>query len=292
VIRKTSPFLALWFVLAAANGPSPDPLVTIRTAELSSANGFHSSLKILDWNIDRGKHLAGIQTVMRDTRPDLCLFQEVDLDARRTHEQDIARKLAEKFEMNFAFAPEFRELGQATSDGAAYQGQAILTRLPIRASRMIRFEHQSGFWKPRFPMISSLPIFQRRLGGRIAEVSELANGRETVVVYNLHLESRANEAFRLLQLDEVLADAARYPAQTPVIVAGDFNTMSRHSPLVNRLARAGYRSAFGGRRVRTHVLIGALDWVFARGPIQFEDASVIKEAHASDHFPITVEARF
>jgi len=196
--------------------------------------------------------------LMRSQQPDLCLFQEVDLGARRTHARDIARVLAEDFKMNFAFAPEFLELGQKTNDGAAYQGQAILSKLPIRSTRILRFQHQSGFWKPRPLMFSSLSIMQRREGGRIAQVSEIDNAGQLLVVYNLHLESRAGEVFRLAQLDEVLADAGRYPPGTPVIVAGDLNTMSRHSPLVDHLRAAGYRSAFGDKRVRTHILVGAL----------------------------------
>jgi endonuclease/exonuclease/phosphatase family metal-dependent hydrolase len=86
---------------------------------------------------------------MRETHPDLCIFQEVDLGARRTHGEDVAQELAKTFGMNYTFAPEFRELGQSTAEGPAYHGQAILTRLPIRSSRILRFTHQSGFWKPR-----------------------------------------------------------------------------------------------------------------------------------------------
>jgi len=40
------------------------------------------------------------------------------------------------------------------------------------------------------------------------------------------------------------------------------------------------------------MIIGDLDWIFARGAIQFEDPRVYPEAHASDHFPISVEAKF
>lgn len=132
----------------------------------------------------------------------------------------------------------------------------------------------------------------RRSWPRIALASELDNSGKLLVVYNLHLESRGTEQGRLLQLEEVLADANRYSADTPVIVAGDFNTTSRHSPLISRLREAGYRSCFGERRVRTHIIIGALDWVFVRGPIQCEGASVRREVHASDHYPIVGEVTF
>src|SRR5579864_1489314 len=292
MLRTGCPVLALSVALAGAtDSPAPAPLDAIRTGTYSHSRAFLQNARLLNWNIDRGKHLDGILAAIRETKPDLCVFQEVDLGARRTLGMDIAQELGKTTGMNYVFAPEFEELSQSTEEGSAYHGQATLTTMPIRASRILRFAHQSGFWKPKPLLISALPIFQRREGGRIALVTELDNGGKPLVVYNLHLESRGSEHGRLLQLDEVLADAERYPPETPVIVAGDLNTKIRTSPVIPRLREAGYRSAFGDRKVRTHVIIGALDWIFARGPIQFDDPQVLSDARASDHFPISVEVK-
>lgn len=293
MIRTASRLLAVFAILPAAAGSPPgDPLDTVRTAVYSHSTGFHPNVHVLNWNIERGQNLPGIEAEMRQTKPDLCIFQEVDLNARRTHGEDIARDLAEKFQMNFAFAPEFQELSQGTEAGAAYHGQAILTTLPIRSSRLLRFKNQSGFWKPNGLMASKLPLFQRRAGGRIAQVAELDNGGRTLIVYNLHLESKFDEELRGRQIEEVLADAKQYPPDTAIIIAGDFNTFSSHSPVIERLNNAGYKSCFGQRRERTHVLTGALDWVFIKGPLRSEDARVIRDVHASDHFPIALEVDF
>jgi endonuclease/exonuclease/phosphatase family metal-dependent hydrolase len=292
MFRKSYPFLVLSIALASASdSPAPDPLETIRAGSYSHSTIRRQNLRLLNWNIDRGKHLDGIFAAIRETKPDLCVFQEVDLGARRTQGMDVAQELAKTTGMNYAFAPEFEELSQGTEEGSAYHGQATLTSMPIRSSRILRFKHQSGFWKPNALLSSSIPLLQRREGGRIALVTELDNGGKTLVVYNLHLESRGSEHGRLLQLNEVLADAERYPPETVVIVAGDLNTKIRTSPVIPRLREAGYRSAFGDRKVRTHIIIGALDWIFARGPIQFDDPQVLRDAHASDHFPISVEAK-
>jgi len=293
MLRKSCPFLALSVAFAgAADSPAPNPLDTIRAGTYSHSSRPSKNARLLNWNIDRGKHLDGILATIRENKPDICIFQEVDLGARRTQGMDVAEELAKTTGMNYAFAPEFEELSQSTQEGAAYHGQATLTTMPIRSSRILRFAHQSGFWKPNPLLISKLPLWQRREGGRIALVTELDNGGKMLVVYNLHLESRGSEQGRLLQLNEVLADAERYPPETPVIVAGDLNTKTRTSPVIPRLRQAGYRSAFGDRKVRTHMIIGDLDWIFARGAIQFEDPRVYPEAHASDHFPISVEAKF
>jgi endonuclease/exonuclease/phosphatase family metal-dependent hydrolase len=286
------PLLALSIAWALAADAPPGPLETIHAGSYSQSAPTARNAKILNWNIDRGKYFAGIAAAIRETRPDLCIFQEVDLGARRTHGQDVAQELAKTFGMNYAFAPEFRELGQSTAEGAAYHGQAILTSLPIRSSRILRFTHQSGFWKPRPLLISSIPMLQRREGGRMALVNELDHNGKALIVYNLHLESRGTEHGRLEQIEEVLADAQRYPDDTAVVLAGDLNTMHRNSPVIARLRGAGYRSCFGDQRVRTHIIIGALDWVFVRGPLQCEGAEVRRDFHASDHFAITAELKF
>ena len=292
-LRKGWPFLALSAAFAAPpNLPAPDALQTLRMGNYSRETGALARATILDWNIDRGKDLADIEGQMRQLEPALCIFQEVDLDARRSGDIDVAKKLAEEFRMNYVFAPEFQELSQGTPECPAYHGQALLTKLPIRSSRMLRFVHQSGFWKPRKMLKSSLPLWQRREGGRIALITELDNGGKPLVVYNLHLESRGNDHLRLLQLEEVLEDAQKYPPDTSVIIAGDLNTKTAHSAVMPRLREAGYRSAFGDRRIRTHLFIGALDWVFMRGPVQSDRADVLRGIDGSDHFPITVDVRF
>jgi endonuclease/exonuclease/phosphatase family metal-dependent hydrolase len=291
-LRKGAPFLALSAAFAAPPTVSaPDALKTLRSGSYSRAAGPLTRTTILDWNIDRGKHLSDIEGQMRQIVPDLCIFQEVDLGARRSGGIDVAQKLAETFQMNYVFAPEFEELSQGTPEKPAYHGQALLTKLPIRSSRMLRFTHQSGFWKPRRLLTSSLPLWQRREGGRIALITELDNGGKPLVVYNLHLESRGNDELRLAQLEEVLADSQRYSPETSVIIAGDLNTKPPRSALVPRLRQAGYRNAFGDRHIRTHLFIGALDFVFVRGPIELGDANVLRGVDGSDHFPITVAVR-
>lgn len=293
MIGKSGPFLALSAALAAPPVPATPSkaLETLLSGNYAHpAAAFRAHTAILNWNIDRGEHLDEIKEQIRRQKPDLCILQEVDLGARRTHRVDVAKDLAEAFDMNYVFAPEFRELGQGTREDPAYHGQALLTTMPVRSSRMIRFEHQSGWWKPRRLLISSVPLLQRREGGRVALVTELDNGGKPLVVYDLHLESKGTEQLRFQQLEEVLDDAQRYPPQTPIIIAGDFNTFVFHSRLIPRLSQAGFRSALGDRRQRTHAILGELDWVFVRGSIECEDGQVL-HVHGSDHFPITVDVR-
>lgn len=246
-------------------------------------------MHVVSWNIDHGNDLEKLVAAMGQNHADLCLLQEVDWGTKRTREEDIAGRLARELGLNLAYAVEFEELSQEGAD-PAFIGQATLTRLPVRHSRVLRFEHQSGFWKPRDWIPSSLPLMQRRLGGRLALVSELEFGGQLLVVYNAHLESRSYGRIQNQQLDEILADFERnYPPQTAVILGGDLNTKYFPSWFLHKLENAGFRSVLGQRVERTHTIAFALDWIFFRGAVQARAGGLEKSWKGSDHYALRAE---
>ena len=111
--------------------------------------------------------------------------------------------------LNYVFGREFVELSQGSKTSPAYQGQATLSRWKMSDWRIIRFQRQSDFWKPRW-FKPNLRSFQERLGGRIALVSEIDIHGLPIVIYNLHLESRSDDDLRLAQLNEVLHHTIRH----------------------------------------------------------------------------------
>jgi endonuclease/exonuclease/phosphatase family metal-dependent hydrolase/tetratricopeptide (TPR) repeat protein len=245
-------------------------------------------LRLVTWNIDRGYKFDRVVSALEEKKPELCLLQEVDYHDRRTRNRDVARDLAKQLGYNYAFGVEFEELSQSVDGEPAYHGQATLSRWPIVKARILRFRHQSSWWKPH-KGIPDTAFFQRRLGGRIALVTEISVGGTSVVVYNLHLESRSGGAIQSAQLDEVLADLKQYPPGTPAILGGDFNSKYHPFGLLHSLEGQGFRSVLGEKVERTHVLIGWLDWIFYRGPWQVERGMVVRGTHASDHDAILAE---
>ena len=250
------------------------------------ANTAAHELRIADWNINKGRHPAEIARALQRLSPNICILQEVDRHARRTGGKDIASELAASLGMKYVFGQEFQELGQSMNGERALEGQAILSSLPILRSRVLKFQHQSNFWKPS-PLLPNLPFMQRRLGGRIALIAELDVGGKALVIYNLHLESRSLGHLQYQQLEEVLTDAKRYPAETPIIIAGDFNTKYRPSLFVRRFKRDGFRNCLGKSQRRTHKLIGTLDWIFANGKIDVKGGQVHQNIKGSGHYPLT-----
>ena len=243
------------------------------------------SIRVVNWNIDRGANYPQIEFELDKNPGDLYLFQEVDWNTHRARGADVAAELAKHLSMNYAFGIEFEELSQE-KEGAAYIGQATLTRLPMRTSRIIRFNRQSGFWKPNGILPASIPLMQRRLGSRIALVTELEFAGKLLLVYNLHLESRSMGLIQAAQLDEVLADLKHYPPETPVILGGDINSKYFPSVFLHKLEREGFHSCLGEHIERTHAIMMALDWIFARGAVSLSDGKIRKDLSGSDHYPI------
>jgi endonuclease/exonuclease/phosphatase family metal-dependent hydrolase len=249
-----------------------------------------SALRVVTWNIDRGAQLDLISSELAENPPDLCLLQEVDWNAARSGGRDVGGVLARRLELNMSYGIEFEELSQEHGD-RAFIGQATLTHLPILKSRVLRFERQSGFWKPHSWLPSSVPLMQRRLGDRIALVTELEYAGRPLVVYNVHLESRSMGRIQAAQLDEILDDLKHYPNGTAAIIGGDLNTKYFPSVFLRKLEREGFHSATGERIERTHTIAMALDWIFARAPLTIEQGAVRKSFKGSDHYPVYAEVR-
>jgi endonuclease/exonuclease/phosphatase family metal-dependent hydrolase len=249
------------------------------------------SIRVGTWNIDRGGELSTIEAELARHPADLLLLQEVDSHTARSGAQDETTALARRLQMNAVYAIEFEELSQEKEQHQAFIGQATLTRLLIRRSRVLRFEHQSGFWKPRSWLPSSIPLMQRRLGSRIALVTELDFAGRLLVVYNVHLESRSYGRIQAEQIDEILSDLRQYPAGTAVLFGGDLNTKYFPSIFLNKLKAQGFRSVLGGKIERTHAIAMALDWLFVRGNIEATGGEVRRDFRGSDHYPVFAEVK-
>jgi endonuclease/exonuclease/phosphatase family metal-dependent hydrolase len=224
---------------------------------------------------------------MQRQKPDLCLFQEVDLNAKRTGRRRIADMLAAKFDFNYVFGVEFEELSQGSETNPAFQGQAIFARSPISHPRILRFARQAHFWEPRW-YLPRWQVFQRRKGGRMALTAEVELGASRLVVYDVHLESKGGDGLRFAQLSEVVLDSLRYPPSVPVVVTGDLNSSDPPSMWSTYMLHFGFQDACAGTARRGTKRDGrTLDWIFTRGPVYCSESRVHSDIAASDHFPVS-----
>jgi endonuclease/exonuclease/phosphatase family metal-dependent hydrolase len=278
--------LVLFQALAGSSIPSRDvDFNKPREVKKFPPDGSLHTIRVFSWNIDHGGEFRTIGSELAAHSADLCLLQEVDWKANRSGQVDVAAELAKRLHMNLSYGIEFEELSQESSQ-RAFIGQATLSRLPIRKSRVLRFQTQSGFWKPRGWMPSALPLMQRRIGSRIALVTELEFAGGVLVVYNLHLESRSLGRIQSAQLEEVLADLKQYTPNTLAIIGGDLNSKYFASRYLKKLELEGFHSCIGERIERTHSIAMALDWIFVRGPVKIAEGKVRRDFSGSDHYAI------
>jgi endonuclease/exonuclease/phosphatase family metal-dependent hydrolase len=248
-------------------------------------------IRIVSWNIERGFQFSKVCDFLGAVQADLLLLQEVDLNARRTHDRDVALELARTLDFNYVFGVEFQELSEGTRARPAYHGMATLSPWPLSNPRIIHFRNQSAFWKPRW-FVPDLPVFQRRIGGRIALVAEAAIYGRKLISYNLHLESKGPLELRLRQLNQVLSDCRCQPRQHGLVVAGDFNLNAGKAGAGTILADAGLHDAVRLPAQPTSVAHGlshptsTIDWIFVSDTADSQ-GRVHNDIHASDHYPVS-----
>jgi len=246
-------------------------------------------IRVLSWNVERGVRFSAILEFLRTAEADLILLQEVDRKTRRTQFRDVPHELARSLQLNYVFGTEFQELS-ASSGRSARHGQVTLSPWPLSNGRIIRFQSQSNFWKPRW-YVPEIELFQRRLGGRIALVSEAVIYCQRLMTYNLHLESRGKDALRLRQLKESLKDAMQHLESNVVIVGGDFNLDTGNGDAAAALHRAGFHDAV---RLPGFATTGRLpfrrarciDWIYVSDGVR-TDGKIHNTIRVSDHYPVS-----
>ena len=251
-----------------------------------------SSLKIVNWNINRGLQLQKVIQFLGSANPDIVLLQECDLNARRTHHLNVAREIAQQLRLNYVFGREFQELTQGSRASPAYHGQSTMSRWHLSNARILRFQKQSNFWRPHW-FIPEIDPFQERIGGRLALVSDVDIGGRKIVTYNLHLESRGDDGLRESQIEETLNDARQYGPNTRVLLAGDLNMSVSVGISAAAIRGSQFQDAFVNQHQPTTP--GSffedgrvIDWIFSRGAVRLSQPQVYHTISASDHYPLSV----
>lgn len=190
------------------------------------------SLRVVHWNIEKGKQLGGIGDLLaRD--PELreaqiyCL-NEVDVGmVRAGPNADVPRVLAEALECHAIHLPSFIECTNGVGLEASLPGKnarglhglAILTRLPVLDVRMAEIP---ACW-------DYFDFFEKRFGFRQGLYARLDWKGRSVAVGTTHLEVRRTPGCRERQFAAFLEGveaAAEAWGRPPFVVTGDWNTNS------------------------------------------------------------------
>lgn len=268
----------------ASPGPGPPPAAS--TAPRSASDRTADTVRVLVFNIHAGKDAGGadnlerVADVIRGTRADLVLLQEVDRRTRRSGGVDQLAVLERRTGLHGAF-------GKTLDYQGGGYGIAVLSRWPIVRDTLIRLpvdpvqERAGGSHEPR---------------GALRIRVEAPSGPLEVV--NTHLDASAEDTFRrqeieaVLGLAERLREAGARAGGARVLVGGDLNA-EPGSATVRRLTDAGWVDAWrdcgegDGRTYPAAEPTKRIDYLFLAPGGSCSDAEVLSTA-ASDHRPLLV----
>ena len=218
---------------------------------------------------------------------DIVAIQEADRATLRAGGRHVARELAGALGMSYVRAAtptprdeepkkkqwylDFEEQIRMGEEGDT--GVALLSRVPLEGAARVELPWTDCAWRPRLALAASA-----RLGG------------QPLRLFNLHIDPHANLEERLAQHRAVLRLADAHTG--PVVLLGDFNTLSRASGVAARrlLEAHGYETPLptGTGTWRAGPLRLHADWIFTRG-LSVTRWGVARSLGVSDHWPVWAE---
>lgn len=179
-------------------------------------------LRIVTWNIERGKHLDDIIILFQKdpelSKTDILLAIECDNGMGRTANRNVAKELAEALGMNYCFAPSYLVLGKgamgetdhSTKNTTALHGTAILSKYPIKMAKGVEVP----------PVKEVFHSSEKRLGCKKGLVAQLQVGDKLIAIGAIHIDMSSNAKDRANQLNAVLTALPKADIQ---LIGGDFN---------------------------------------------------------------------
>jgi endonuclease/exonuclease/phosphatase family metal-dependent hydrolase len=239
------------------------------------------TIRVLVFNIHAGKsaagadNLAGVADLIRTTKADVVLLQEVDRGTNRSGKADQVQLLIDRTKYAAAFG---RSLD---FDGGQY-GIAMLSRRPINFNQTFPLPvdpaqtRSGGSHEPRSALLGSIET----LRGRLQAVTT-------------HLDASSEETYRLQEVPSLLnVVRPRLSEYTPIVLGGDFNAEPT-SAVIQKLRDAGLRDAWSecgqgdGFTYPSDRPTKRIDYVFITNPLRCKSAQVI-DTQVSDHRPLLV----
>ncbi len=277
------------------------------------------SARVVFWNAERLKYLKPSIELLEATGADAFLLCELDLGMARSGNVDTTAELARGLGAGYLFGVEFVELdlGDArerrwhagAQNLAGLHGAALASERPLHRPALLRLEISGRWFAPAFG--------ERRVGGRMALMAELALAGANVLLVSVHYESHTDAPDRLAQTRDLLDAIDRHASGLPVLIGGDFNTSTlgladkerpeliraaldehperlllpmAYEPMFEELRRRNYDwdscNVMGAATQRTRPdgtprpPFGRIDWFFARG-LECRDPAVIPAIDAA-----------
>lgn len=243
---------------------------TVAAPETTRAAATPGSARVVSYNIheavdsDRRLNPEAIAVTIERQRPDVVLLQEVGRGWPESGMADMGEWLARRLGMRLVWGP-----------AAENQfGNAVLTRLPVRATGAGRLPQGNG----------------SQIRGYVWARVDVGGGR-TLDAWSTHLQHRDDQTLTRLAEAETLLRA--WSGAPNTVIGGDMNAGPGSREMGRFFDQTGLRSAqddTGHGSLPTFPPTARLDWVLGTGDLEFGDFAIDRRV-TSDHLPLAVTVR-
>lgn len=183
------------------------------------------------WNIERGSRLHGIIEAFRAhpvlRTSDLLMLTELDWGMARSANRLVPREIAAALRLNYVFAPCYIALNKGSGleaetegeNGEALHGNALMSRYTLKRAHSLALPNGKDKLAGR----------EKRLGSQRAVIADVEHPAGEFRAVSLHLDAHATQAHRHLQMRLLLDHLEGLEPQMPVLVGGDWNTITYNS---------------------------------------------------------------
>lgn len=220
-------------------------------------------------------------------RPDILALQEADKETDRAGGHHVAAELARELGLPYVHVslgiprgvkPKQREPWldfeeQIGLHDSGDTGLAVLSRLALADVTRVDLPWHDCAWRPRMAVAATIKF-----------------GGQPLRLVTVHIDPHGSIDNQHAQLEVVLEHAEKHDG--PVVILGDFNTLSRRKAIEIRrwMESRGYATPFPtgtptwrGAGLRFHA-----DWIFVRR-VNVTRWGVARPLRVSDHWPIWAE---
>ena len=189
------------------------------------------TVRAVAWNIERGIRLERVIQSLQEhpalANADVLLLSELDWGMARTGNRFVAREIASRLGLNYAFAPCYVALtkGAGLEKRAAGENQESL-------------HGNALFSRYRMHRVHSLPLpngkdkmkgAEKRIGSQRAVIADIEHPAGMFRAVSLHLDAHSSQRHRYLQMRQVLDHLDHLQPPVPVLLGGDWNTTTHNA---------------------------------------------------------------
>jgi len=206
-----------------------------------------NAISALAWNIERGSVFEGIVDALKNhdqlKDKDVLLLTELDYGMARSGNRFVAREIAQRLNLNYAFAPVYVALQKGSgveseSEGEntkSIHGLAMFSRWPMTNVHAIPLPNgKDKMWGK-----------EKRLGYLRALIADIEHPSGEIRAVTIHLDAHCSRAHRHKQMKIILDHLDTLP-KLPTLLGGDWNTTTFNAQSARRAILGYWRRVMMG----------------------------------------------